>query len=483
MHVDPFAALGLDRDADERAIKRAYAQRLRTTRPDEDPVGFQRLNEAYQRCLAFATASLECEDEDNDEEFVEEPTVDASVFTATLSHDALLAATGEPPAQPQTDHEPGDSDRFDAQAFLAELVLRTRQDSARSLERWLRELPALYALDLKAALRLPVALEMSQADPPPRAANARAVVAFFGLDTVSPSDGWLYAQAAYVLRRAQAVEDYDYEIARLRSEHTTSVDRLLVRELEGPAHWLRRAFIALIPGLPSRTLAWWRHLSDLGAELAEERLDPKAVAFWQAATDRTRLDWRRALIGCVRAALYCMSLVSLIAMLRGDRDFLGLALRESGIVAAIWLLWISGDVGVRRMAAAIERRTPWDGPLTLALPCLAAALSLQSAQPEVSMLLSGMALIGWTSARTPATRRAMVLAGLFCGVAVLPTLGTTDHPAIAVAMGAAIPIATDVLYAALRRIPLREVRSRSAWLWPLFGLALATLMATSIYAP
>ena len=46
--------LGLGTDADERAIKRAYAARLRTTRPDEDPEGFQRLNEAYQAALHWA---------------------------------------------------------------------------------------------------------------------------------------------------------------------------------------------------------------------------------------------------------------------------------------------------------------------------------------------------------------------------------------------------------------------------------------------
>ncbi|HEL4245251.1 hypothetical protein I5U23_14765 [Stenotrophomonas maltophilia] len=48
--------LGLDAAADERAIKRAYAQRLRLTRPDEDPAGFQQLHEAYQAALTWLTA-------------------------------------------------------------------------------------------------------------------------------------------------------------------------------------------------------------------------------------------------------------------------------------------------------------------------------------------------------------------------------------------------------------------------------------------
>lgn len=34
--MSPFAALGLDEDADERAVKRAYATRLRSTRPDDE---------------------------------------------------------------------------------------------------------------------------------------------------------------------------------------------------------------------------------------------------------------------------------------------------------------------------------------------------------------------------------------------------------------------------------------------------------------
>jgi hypothetical protein len=50
-------ALGLPADADARAIKRAYALRLKTTRPDDDPVAFQQLYETYQVALAWAEAT------------------------------------------------------------------------------------------------------------------------------------------------------------------------------------------------------------------------------------------------------------------------------------------------------------------------------------------------------------------------------------------------------------------------------------------
>ncbi len=50
----PWSELGLPGPADLSEVRRAYAERLKTTHPEEDPEGFQRLHEAYQqaRCLA-----------------------------------------------------------------------------------------------------------------------------------------------------------------------------------------------------------------------------------------------------------------------------------------------------------------------------------------------------------------------------------------------------------------------------------------------
>lgn len=45
----PWSELGLPGPADLRSIRQAYAQRLKTTRPEDDPAGFQRLHEAYQQ--------------------------------------------------------------------------------------------------------------------------------------------------------------------------------------------------------------------------------------------------------------------------------------------------------------------------------------------------------------------------------------------------------------------------------------------------
>lgn len=50
----PWSELGLSSPADSQAVKRAYAQRLKTTHPEEDPEGFQRLHEAYQAARRLA---------------------------------------------------------------------------------------------------------------------------------------------------------------------------------------------------------------------------------------------------------------------------------------------------------------------------------------------------------------------------------------------------------------------------------------------
>lgn len=46
--------LGIDNTTDLKVIKRAYAAKLKVTKPDEDPEGFQRLHTAYKQAFQFA---------------------------------------------------------------------------------------------------------------------------------------------------------------------------------------------------------------------------------------------------------------------------------------------------------------------------------------------------------------------------------------------------------------------------------------------
>jgi hypothetical protein len=57
--MSPWDALGVAPTTDVRAILRAYAEKLRITRPEDDPVAFQRLVEAREFALSWRPAPVE----------------------------------------------------------------------------------------------------------------------------------------------------------------------------------------------------------------------------------------------------------------------------------------------------------------------------------------------------------------------------------------------------------------------------------------
>lgn len=57
--VDIWQILNIARTEDAREIKRAYARQLKLSRPDDDPVAFQRLRDAYDQALQMAARGQE----------------------------------------------------------------------------------------------------------------------------------------------------------------------------------------------------------------------------------------------------------------------------------------------------------------------------------------------------------------------------------------------------------------------------------------
>ena len=130
-----FETLGIDVSADERTIKRAYAAKLKTTRPETDPQGFQALNEAYRTALAWrsardAGAFDDMDARDVDEEQPARPAVDEvddgnrtdETSTPETTPDAVsppaIETTLEAPAASSDDAADSEGEPFDVERFF-----------------------------------------------------------------------------------------------------------------------------------------------------------------------------------------------------------------------------------------------------------------------------------------------------------------------------------------------------------------------------
>lgn len=245
--MNPFVRLGLSADADEAQIKRAYARLLRITRPDDDPAGFQQLNDAYQRCLArarqraVATAEVGFDAHDRrgheDDARADDAWTAADAFefkpiaieprvqAPEVGREPRIVAPPDPFARPNaaagasahtaTHPNPLLADlyalatavhaepAFDLAGFLDELSHAAQTKPPEALQRWLDHHPELYSLTQQQAVARELVAHLSYA-PSLYIAQLDIVLRFFGLDTVGEGVSSMQMRIDELRARAKA---------------------------------------------------------------------------------------------------------------------------------------------------------------------------------------------------------------------------------------------------------------------------------------
>jgi hypothetical protein len=290
--------LELEPDADERAIKREYAKRLRSTRPDEDPVGFQQLHEAYQAALAWAQYREQCSLDDG--------TADAAA-PASVRFDTPAADTRERNA-----FEPGPAGpALDPSGFVRQLLDTAATAGPEGFERWLQLRPELWSLRDKPLLGNAVLDALFHHDVPVPAWNFDLLTACFEWDDVeSELDPYAAHQCRLRLHSLWVIQPGN-EAALARFLHQPEAP-VGVRDAAARLNRLTRPWDRLQSlwdaVWPKRAIAIRDMLAKLGVQDAADvppPLQPAQVAFWLALTQRD-LNGPQLQLACVRSALWAL---------------------------------------------------------------------------------------------------------------------------------------------------------------------------------
>ena len=194
--MSPFKVLGLDDEADLAVIKRAYARLLRTHRPDEDPLAFQRLHEAYASCLEHARwrewdAQSEADAQGDAQAIPLAAWQPGDADAAPANRDPAVPPLASAPCEAGDDAPPAPAFRLDA--FLDEFLQMARVPGV-DIDRWLRRHQDLYAVDNKAMVADALVWRLLDEPPLPTRVLA-ATLHHFELDVVNARFDYLRARA------------------------------------------------------------------------------------------------------------------------------------------------------------------------------------------------------------------------------------------------------------------------------------------------
>jgi hypothetical protein len=343
-----FAHLGIPGDADARAVKRAYATKLKTTRPEDDPEGFQRLHEAYQAALDWLRSRETCTDIDADlDAFAEDAPSGAVTLTlsqetlfehlsaqsdapfgmpAFAAEDALDAAAdrdGDRSAIASSNAVPSEaSAQFDPDALIDDCIASAMRSHDGDLLAWLNAQPALWSLAHKTQIAPWLLQRLHEQRPPIPTRQFDTLAEFFGLlDLHSGYDAYTIHRLRHRLQLAWEIETRQ---TRALAERTAQDGGSMAANLRQaarvlgqvtrPLRWPQVLWASLVPGYPSAVRTFLQrldfgNLDDLPAPIREDQ-----IAFWNEAGDRSAFSKPRWAVSVARLCAYTLGIVLAFAL-------------------------------------------------------------------------------------------------------------------------------------------------------------------------
>ncbi len=410
-----FAHLGIPGDADARAVKRAYATKLKTTRPEDDPEGFQRLHEAYQAALDWLRSRETCTDIDADlDAFAEDAPSGAVTLTlseetlfehlgaqsdapfgmpAFAAEDALDAAAdryGDRSAIASSNAVPSEaSAQFDPDALIDDCIASAMRSHDGDLLAWLNAQPALWSLAHKTQIAPWLLQRLHEQRPPIPTRQFDTLAEFFGLlDLHSGYDAYTIHRLRHRLQLTWEIQTWQIRALAERTAqdggsmaaNLRQAGRVL-RQLSRPLQWPQALWAGLMPGYPSAVRIFLRrldfgNLDDLPGPIRKDQ-----IAFWDAAGDRSRFSTPRWAVSVARLVAYALTLVlgfKLFFAITSPRNTFDPAsiVNDIGIVFMLmligWLGYLVYEVFMRWQALpeSAPAHVPWLRSAMIPLLCV-----------------------------------------------------------------------------------------------------------------
>ncbi|MBH1581512.1 heat-shock protein [Stenotrophomonas maltophilia] len=323
-------ALGLDASADERAIKRAYAQRLRAARPDEDPVAFQTLHEAYQEALRWIRNRAQWQEESSAEALATTP-ADNSPPEPLAPYDSHSPMDHMPelhhPCTLDTDMPDDVVEPSLNLPRFARLLINTAGDTdPASFEHWLAGRPELWSLADRPRIGDVVLQQLLHQGGPLCESNFDLLGRYFCWDEIRADIDPYRVRA----RRSQLHRHWQLQ-PRNHAALTTALDRpqdrvsphearARVERLTRPWHWLQSLLSSCVPGRAGTMRRTMQHLGVHTVRDTLAPLDADQVAFWLAISQPRRFNIPKlqvAIVRCLLGALIVLAVLAVLALL-GD---------------------------------------------------------------------------------------------------------------------------------------------------------------------